>query len=47
MTMVAEKQANDWKVVVVQNTNSRAGAKPLAGIVSPMPLPNHADDYRE
>lgn len=47
MTMVAEKQADDWKVVSVQNTNSRPGGKPLVGIVSPMPLPNHADHYRE
>lgn len=47
MTMVAERQADDWKVVAVQNTNSARGGKPLAGIVSPMPLPNHADDYCE
>lgn len=47
MTMVAEKQAGDWKVVAVQNTNARPGGKPLAGIVSPLPLPNHADDYRD
>jgi uncharacterized protein (TIGR02246 family) len=47
MTMVAEKQADDWKVVAVQNTNSFPGGKPQAGVVSPMPLPNHTDDYRE
>jgi uncharacterized protein (TIGR02246 family) len=42
MTMVAEKQAEEWKVVAVQNTNSVPGAGPAAGIVSPMPIPDHA-----
>jgi uncharacterized protein (TIGR02246 family) len=42
MTMVAERQTEGWKVVAVQNTNSVPGAGPAAGIVSPMPIPDHA-----
>jgi uncharacterized protein (TIGR02246 family) len=41
MTMVAERRAEGWKVVAVQNTNSIPGSGPAAGIVSPMPIADH------
>ncbi|HEX7781738.1 MAG TPA: SgcJ/EcaC family oxidoreductase [Sphingobium sp.] len=45
MTMIAEKKGDGWKVVVVQNTNSIPGFGPEAGIISPMPLPDHMAAY--
>lgn len=41
MTMVAEKRANTWLVVVSQNDNSLPGLPPeFDGIKTPMPIPD-------
>ncbi len=41
MTMVAQRRAGTWLVVVSQNDNSFPGAAPeLEGITSPMPIPD-------